>query len=326
MALRNLYDQANKQYVFPTIDASVLEINNVPISTGGAGTQNLQQVLSTGSNGGNQSITNLNSISLNGSLQISNSSSSALQLNLGSNSFQLVNSQNQFSIQNYISGSLYKEVFRIDNQGNLLLGDSTSSTPYAYVFGSNGVSRIYDTLYNPPPSVTANALSTINKSWALGSLNVGLTVINTPPAYSNPVMNIYGNFNPTINFPNCNHIKVNISSCIMNTNTTNGVSVQLKFLLITNKTNISTITAADVAKNSVFQLIETTITSGQINVGSAGGGDNINCEVYDSSGINSLNLICLTDNPDAYYNLNSLSFSVSADTGLYSYLPSQTTF
>jgi hypothetical protein len=316
MALRNIWNSSANQYQMSSLDSSVLELNNVPISGGSGGNQNLQQVLTLGSDANNQSITNLNNININGSMQINNSSSSTLQLNLGNNSYQLTNNQNEFSIQNFINNTLYKEVFRIDNEGNLLLGDSNSNTPYVYIFGSNGPSRIYDTLYNPVPSVSSNALSTINKSWALGSLNVSLAVQNPPYGY--PIIPIYANFNPTINFPNCNHIKVNINSCIINTNGSGVIS--LVFLLISNKTNISTITSSDVAKNIITQPLNITISSSQINV------SNVNCEIYDSSGINSLNLICVVNSPDTFYNLTSLNFSVSADTGLYSYLPSQTTY
>jgi hypothetical protein len=111
MALRNIWNASANQYQMSSLDSSVLELNNVPISgTGGGSVGSIQQVLTTGNNAGNLSITNLNNVSLNGTLQINNSSSSALQLNLGTNSFQLINNQNEFSIQNFINSSLYKDI------------------------------------------------------------------------------------------------------------------------------------------------------------------------------------------------------------------------
>ena len=314
MALRNLYDQANNQYVFPTIDASVLEINNVPISTGGAGTQNLQQVLNTGNNAGNLSITNLNNVSLNGTVQINNSSSSALQLNLGTNSFQLINNQNEFSIQNFINSSLYKEVFRIDNEGNLLLGDSNSTTPYVYIFGSNGPSRIYDSVYNPPPSVSGSSVVIYNQNYIIPSINANSAIVNNSNVSNNFV--VLKNLT-TSNYPNCTHYVLNINSIVCMLTNFQASNFYLDFALISNRGGVLTnITQSDLNKNfTIPRFTQTNYTAGNNFTIS-----DIQIEFYDNSGINNMMLVCFSYGLTlpSVFTISSINFNVRADNiGVY---------
>ena len=154
MSLANIYNQIQQQFQVSSIDAGAIELRDVPISGGGGGSVgNLQQVLNTGADGGNQSITNVNSINMNGYLNLNSASLGQVHFNNGINSWQLLSSNNEFFIQNYVNNSLVSQSFLIDNDGNVLLGNSSSATPFAYVMGINGPGRIYDTLYNPLPSV-----------------------------------------------------------------------------------------------------------------------------------------------------------------------------
>ena len=157
---------------FSTVDATVLEINNVPISTGGMGTQNLQQVLNTGADGGNQSITNLNSVNMNGYLNLNSASLGQLHFNNGVNSWQiLTNSNNELLIQNYANDALLSQSFMIDNDGNVLLGNTSSTTPFIYVMGGNGPGRVYDTIYNPLPTNPSGSSAIIyNQNYFFGHL------------------------------------------------------------------------------------------------------------------------------------------------------------
>lgn len=318
MSLRNLFDQTNNQYVFSTVDASALEINNVPISTGGLGTQNLQQVLNTGADAGNQNITNLNGIQMNGYLQLTNSSINTVQLNTGGNSWQLVSSNGEFFIQNYVNSSLVSSSFQIDNDGNVLIGNTQTTTPYLYVMGGNGPGRVYDTIYNPLPSVPSGGsnYSIISKNWILNTVNKSSAIVYNTTTKSN-YMNIYTNLNPSTNFEGMSHFKVSISSISF---TISPVDVfSMGFLLISNKTDLTTLTASDIAKNIVSPTLQ------------AGGGttfilSNIDLEFYDASGINSLSIIANTTFTGSSMFINSMVFSVIGDNATYTYQAPQITY
>ena len=318
MALRNLFDQTNNQYVFSTVDASALEINNVPISTGGLGTQNLQQVLNTGADAGNQSITNLNSINMNGYLNLNSASLGQVHFNNGTNSWQLLSSNDEFFIQNYVNNSLVSQSFLIDNDGNLLLGNSKSATPYLYVMGINGPGRVYDTLYNPLPSVPSGGsnYSIISKNWILNTVNQSSAIVYNTTTKSN-YMNIYTNLNPSTNFEGMSHFKVSISSISFTISPPDVFS--MGFLLIDNKTDLTTLTASDIAKNIVSPTMP------------AGGGttfilSDIDLEFYDASGINSLSIIANTTFTGPSMFINSMVFSVIGDNATYTYQVPQITY
>lgn len=317
MSLRNLYDQSNNQYVFPTVDASVLEINNVPISTGGVGTQNLQQVLNTGSDGGNQSITNLNNVSLNGYL-ILNRTLNTIQLNTGSNSWQIVSSGGSILLQNYINSNLVSSSFQIDGNGNIFLGTGSNPTPMVYVYGNRGESRVYDTLYNPVPT-SDTGMVFYNKSYNVTVNNKILQpVLNT--GLGNTYVNIC-QLNPTTDFEGSTHFKININTMGFSTNIANFESFYFTLYVIDNKIDLTTLTMNDINKNQI--IYTNTITSNNSNTFTL---SDLNLEFYDNSGINSMNIIGLVDYSGFNVYLTSCNFTVNSDNGTYNYLPTQTTF
>ena len=316
MSLANIYNQIQQQFQVSSIDAGAIELRDVPISGGGGGSVgNLQQVLNTGADGGNQNITNLNGIQMNGYLQLTNSSINTVQLNTGGNSWQLVTSNGEFFIQNYVNSSLVSSSFQIDNDGNVLIGNTQTTTPYLYVMGGNGPGRVYDTIYNPLPSVPSGGsnFSVISKDWNLQGYDKASAIVYNSIIKAS-YFNVYGNLNPSTNFENMPHFKVNISSI---TFTINPVGVfDMSFLLIDNKTDLTTLTLADIAKNKNVEAQQ-----------QVGGGqqfilNNIDLELYDTSGINSMSIIAQTNYTGTII-VNSVTFSVLADNGTYTYLPLQ---
>ena len=60
MALRNIWDQAQNQFVVSSIDIDTLEIDNIPFNPSGTGgTQGLSSVLTVSNDGGNLNMTNV---------------------------------------------------------------------------------------------------------------------------------------------------------------------------------------------------------------------------------------------------------------------------
>jgi hypothetical protein len=114
-----------------TVNAQGYQINGVPISNGSA--QNINQVLTTGSDAGTNSITNLNMISVNN------------KINMGAG--------NHFVFQADSSGNL-----NINNSVNRQLqlkanGDVVASaTGNLYVTNNVTTGQVYDSVFNPPPS------------------------------------------------------------------------------------------------------------------------------------------------------------------------------
>jgi len=319
MSLRNLFDQANNQYVFSTVDASVLEINNVPISTGGLGTQNLQQVLNTGSNAGNQNITNLNGIQMNGYLQLTNSSINTVQLNTGGNSWQLVSSNGEFFIQNYVNSSLVSSSFQIDNDGNVLIGNTQTTTPYLYVMGGNGPGRVYDTIYNPLPSnPSGSSIVYYNKGYNVQSLNKLLQVVSNP-GLGNAYINIC-QLNPTTDFEGSTHFQISINTIVFSTNTP-FTAFDITLYLISNKTDLSTLTMNDINKCHLFQTLQ--ISQNDKNDLTDFTISDMTFEFYDTTGINSMNLIALVNYSGFNVYLNSYNFTINSDNATYNYLPTQ---
>lgn len=319
MALRNLFDQANNQYVFSTVDASVLEINNVPISTGGLGTQNLQQVLNTGADAGNQSITNLNRINMSGYLTLDASQLGQLHLDSGTNSWQITTSNNEFLIQNYVSNSLVSQSFLIDNDGNVLIGNSKTATPYLYVMGINGPGRVYDTLYNPLPSnPSGSSIVYYNKGYNVQSLNKLLQVVSNP-GLGNAYINIC-QLNPTTDFEGSTHFQISINTIVFSTNTV-FTAFDITLYLISNKTDLSTLTMNDINKCHLFQTLQ--ISQNDKNDLTDFTISDMTFEFYDTTGINSMNLIALINYSGFNVYLNAYNFTINSDNATYNYLPTQ---
>jgi hypothetical protein len=316
MAIRNLFDQANNQYVFPTIDASVLEIDNVPISTGGMGTQNLQQVLNTGADGGNQSITDLNSVNVNGYLNLNSASLGQLHFNNGSNSWQiLTNSNNELLIQNYANNALLSQSFMIDNDGNVLLGNTSSTTPFIYVMGGNGPGRVYDTIYNPLPSNPSGLNAVIyNQNYLIPTLNLNSAIVNNSNLSKNFVVLKQLTTN---NYPNCSHYVLNINSIVCMLSNQAPSNFSLDFALISNRGGVLTaITQSDLNKTFVIPRYQNTNYVDATNFTIS----DIQIEFYDNSGINNMMLVCFSNGISItnVFNISSINLNVRADNiGVY---------
>jgi hypothetical protein len=252
---------------------------------------------------------------MSGYLTLDASQLGQLHLDSGTNSWQITTSNNEFLIQNYVSNSLVSQSFLIDNDGNVLIGNSKTATPYLYVMGINGPGRVYDTLYNPLPSVPSGGsnFSVISKDWNLQGYDKASAIVYNSIIKAS-YFNVYGNLNPSTNFENMPHFKVNISSI---TFTINPVGVfDMSFLLIDNKTDLTTLTLADIAKNKNVEAQQ------QVGGGAQFILNNIDLELYDTSGINSMNIIAQTNYTGTII-VNSVTFSVLADNGTYTYLPLQ---
>ena len=319
MALRNLFDQANNQYVFSTVDASALEINNVPISTGGLGTQNLQQVLNTGADAGNQSITNLNRINMSGYLTLDASQLGQLHLDSGTNSWQITATNGEFFIQNYVNNSLVSSSFQIDNDGNVLIGNTQTTTPYLYVMGGNGPGRVYDNIYNPLPSnPSGSSIVYYNKGYNVQSLNKLLQVVSNP-GLGNAYINIC-QLNPTTDFEGSTHFQISINTIVFSTNTA-FTAFDITLYLISNKTDLSTLTMNDINKCHLFQTLQ--ISQNDQNTLTEFTISDMTFEFYDTTGINSMNLIALVNYSGFNVYLNSYNFTINSDNATYNYLPTQ---
>ena len=319
MALRNLFDQTNNQYVFSTVDASVLEINNVPISTGGLGTQNLQQVLNTGADAGNQSITNVNSLNMNGYLNLAGALGQ-LHFNTGTNSWQLLTSSGSVLLQNYINNNLVSSSFQIDGNGNVFLGSGSSPAPMVYVYGNRGESRVYDTIYNPLPYNPSGGSAVIyNQNYLIPSTNVTSAIVG------NTNTGVLANFvilkRLTNNYEDSSHFVLNINSIVASFSNFEASNFYLDLALISNRNGVLTaITQSDLNKNFVIPLrfsqsnysddADFTISDFQI-------------EFYDNSGINDLMLVGYSNgiSSPSVLNISSIDMNLRADNiGVYNNL------
>jgi hypothetical protein len=255
---------------------------------------------------------------MSGYLTLDASQLGQLHLDSGTNSWQITTSNNEFLIQNYVSNSLVSQSFLIDNDGNVLIGNSKTATPYLYVMGINGPGRVYDTLYNPLPSNPSGGsnYSIISKNWILNTVNKSSAIVYNTTTKSN-YMNIYTSINPSTNFEGMSHFKVSISSISFTISPPDVFS--MGFLLIDNKTDLTTLTASDIAKNIVSPTTP------------AGGGttfilNNIDLEFYDASGINSLSIIANTTYNGPSMLINAMVFSVIGDNATYTYQVPQITY
>jgi hypothetical protein len=321
MSLANIYNKIQNQFQVNSIDAGAIELNDVPISGGGGGSVgNLQQVLATGADGGNQSITNVNSLNINGYLNLNSASLGQVHFNNGTNSWQLLTSNDEFLIQNYVNNSLVSQSFLIDNDGNLLLGNSKSATPYLYVMGINGPGRVYDTLYNPLPSNPSGGSAVIyNQNYIIPSTNVTSAIVG------NTNTGVLANFvilkRLTNNYEDSSHFVLNINSIVASFSNFEASNFYLDLALISNRNGVLTaITQSDLNKNFVIPLrfsqtnysddADFTISDFQI-------------EFYDNSGINDIMLVGYSTgiSSQSVLNISSIDMNVRADNiGVYNNL------
>jgi len=319
MSLANIYNQIQQQFQVSSIDAGAIELRDVPISGGGGGSVgNLQQVLNTGADGGNQSITNVNSINMNGYLNLNSASLGQIHFNNGLNSWQLLSSNNEFFIQNYVNNSLVSSSFQIDNDGNVLIGNTQTTTPYLYVMGGNGPGRVYDTIYNPLPSNISGGSAVIyNQNYVIPSMNATSAIVGNT--------NVSCNFvilkRLTNNYEDSSHFVLNINSIVASFSNFEASNFYLDLALISNRNGVLTaITQSDLNKNFVIPLrfsqtnysadADFTISDFQI-------------EFYDSSGINDLMLVGYSNgiSSQSVLNISSIDMNLRADNiGVYNNL------
>ena len=320
MALRNIWSQTQNQFQVGSIDADVIELNDVPISGGGGGSVgSLSQVLATGSNGNNQSITNLNGIQMNGYLQLTNNTINTVQLNTGTNSWQLVSSNGEFFIQNYVNSSLVSSSFQIDNDGNVLIGNTQTTTPYLYVMGGNGPGRVYDTIYNPLPSnPSGSSIVYYNQDYNILSINENRTVVN------NSTLGKFFIVLETIqinNYPDATHYLLNINTITCTLTNLISSTFHLQLALISNRNTQSTsaITQSDLNKNIISPMY---LNLSYVN-GQAFSISDLQIEFYDNTGINNMQLVAYTNsfNNLADFEINSIDMNVRCDNSTYNLLP-----
>ena len=323
MALRNIFNAVQNQFQVNSIDAGTIELNDVPISGGGGGSVgSLSQVLATGANGNNQSITNLNSVNMNGYLNLNSASLGQLHFNNGVNSWQLLtNSNNEFLIQNYANNSLVSQSFMIDNDGNVLIGNSETTTPYIYVMGGLGPARVYDTLYNPIPTNPTSGV-VFNQNIAVPLMNSSSAVVNNSNISSHIVL--LKTF-PVNNYSGASHYVLTINSITALLSNFESSSFYLDFALISNRNgNVSTVTQSDINKNfSIPRFTQSNYTQNTNFTIS-----DIQIEFFDNSGINNLMLVCYSFGLSAsnVFNVSSMNMNVRCDNlGTYTDLPDITT-
>ena len=322
MSLANIYNLVQNQFQVGSIDAGVIELNDVPISGGGGGSVGtLSQVLATGSNGGNNSITNLNTVQMNGSLQLTNNTINTVQLNTGTNSWQLVSSNGEFYIQNYLNSSLHSSSFQIDNDGNVLIGNSETTTPYLYVMGGLGPARVYDTLYNPIPTNPTSGV-VFNQNIAVPLMNSSSAVVNNSNISSHIVL--LKTF-PVNNYSGASHYVLTINSITALLSNFESSSFYLDFALISNRNgNVSTVSQSDINKNFSIPRFRQSNYTQNTNFTIS----DIQIEFFDNSGINNLMLVCYSFGLSAsnVFNVSSMNMNVRCDNlGTYTDLPDITT-
>lgn len=164
MALANIWNQNRKQFCVNSIDANTsIQLDEVDITGGGAGNQNLSSVLSLGSDANNNNITNVNNLSVNNYLTLGQTEGSQIHMNTSVNqNFQIVGtSGDQLVIQQYNNSSLVSEQLQL-SQGVVNVGDLYETNPVVSVLGSRGLGRIYDNLYNPPSSGNTSVISNLS--------------------------------------------------------------------------------------------------------------------------------------------------------------------
>ena len=318
MALRNIWSQTQNQFQVGSIDADVIELNDVPISGGGGGSVgSLSQVLATGSNGNNQSITNLNGIQMNGYLQLTNNTINTVQLNTGTNSWQLVSSNGEFFIQNYVSNSLVSSSFQIDNDGNVLIGNTQTTTPYLYVMGGNGPGRVYDSIYNPLPSNPSGSSAVVyNQNYNIPSINATSPIVNNSNIPNNFVLlrNIAVN-----NYDGAGHYVLTINKITGLLTNFASSNFYLDLALVSNRNGVLTaITQSDLNKNfSIPRFTQANYVDGAyFSI------ENITIEFYDGSGINNLMLVCYSFGITApvVFTITSINMNVRCDNITYNNL------
>lgn len=312
MSLANIYNKTQNQFQVNSIDAGSIELHDVPISGGGGSVGSLSQVLATGADGNNQSITNLNSVNMNGYLNLAGSLGQ-VHFNTGTNSWQILTSSGSLLLQNYVNNSLLSSSFQIDGSGNVFLGSGSNPTPMVYVYGNRGESRVYDTLYNPP-STSGSSSVIYNQNYLIPTLNLNSAIVSNSNLSKNCVVLKQLTTN---NYQNCTHYVLNINSIVCMLSNQSPNNFYLDFALISNRGGVLTaISQSDLNKNFVIPRYINTNYSDSTNFNIS----DIQIEFYDNSGINNMMLVCFSNGISVSntFNISSMNINVRADNiGVY---------
>jgi hypothetical protein len=316
MSLANIFNQLQNQFQVNSIDAGNIELHDVPISGGGGGSVGtLSQVLNTGSDGNNQSITNLNSINMNGYLNLNSASLGQFHFNNGTNSWQILTSSGSILFQNYLNNNLVSSSFQIDGSGDVYLGSGSNPTPMVYVYGNRGESRVYDTLYNPIPSNPSGSNAVIyNQNYIIPTINATSAIVNNNILSNNFV--VLKNLT-TNNYGDSSHYVLNINSIVCTLSNFEASNFYLDFALISNRNGVlTTITQSDLNKNfTIPRFLQSSYTDdAEFTI------SDIQIEFYDNSGINNMMLVCFSNGLSVLngFYISSINMNVRADNiGVY---------
>jgi len=308
MALRNIFNAVQNQFQVGSIDADTIELNDVPISGGGGGSVgSLSQVLTVGADGGNQSISNVNSINMNGYLNLAGSLGQ-VHFNTGTNSWQILTSSGSLLLQNYINDNLVSSSFQIDGSGNIFLGSGSNPNPMCYVYGDRGESRIYDFLYNPIPTNPTSAV-VYNQNYIIPSVNATSAIVNNSIVPNNFVLlrNIAVN-----NYEDATHYVITINNITCSLSNFEASNFYLDLALVSNRNGVlTTITQSDLNKNfTIPRFTQSSYTDdADFSI------ENFTIEFYDNSGINNLMLVGYGFGISVLnvFTINSVNINVRAD-------------
>jgi hypothetical protein len=194
--------------------------------------QNLNQVLQTGNNAQGLSATQLNMVQLN---SIANSTlNTGISIKLDNVEYANINKTASTINALTVQGDL-------NAVGNVYLGDTNSATPNAYVSGTSGNGRIYDTVYNPIPTVSTSYMQNLN-------LSSGMQIYQLIPLQAKFLFEI------PFNVVNLNSFQLTLTNFSMTVNVKNGARPQynITYIWISNSPNTAySATPTGCAYNSI---------------------------------------------------------------------------
>lgn len=199
----------------------------------------LSDVLIVG-DGGNKDIKNVRTVTANYELSaIADGTTESIivlgnadRQHIGSScSWQLLHDKdsNDCMMQYYDTTGLQGTIAKFDRGGVIYLGSDKVIDPQLLVIGSGGATgRVYDTLYNKPPTATNNTTVMILNGIPASGQNVSLT--------QPTLISLLNATNPPANL---NRVKLDISSCVFQLDNSHGSGImnkKLTFYLSTTST------------------------------------------------------------------------------------------
>jgi hypothetical protein len=273
---------------------------------GSDGTQNLNDILTNGNDGGGNNITNVHYVMPN----------ALIFNNGGNNSHQLFqDTQSNICYLNfYPNSNSYQQGIVFDPTNNTLKLLANNSSPVLKV-GANG-GTVYDSIYNLPPNMQP-AYNSYFQNFNLTAGNINLVPI-TNNTLSTVFLGLY-NLTTILNlFPDCNHFKLTINSVQLYSITgSQPGSVNVQFLL-TDVFPFSSIALNDLSKNLSFPSASLSYTNGASSSLSS-----LNPIDFYSNSPQNLNLVIsinADDIGDLHLNRMYLNMSLVADDGEYNFL------